>query len=59
MSYKVGKKFGMFEYNPKTGGHKLRWYEVGEEITLTTYKRLTKATQAYCKRINKRKSKKE
>ena len=57
MSYKVGKKFGIFEYNPKSGATKLRWYEKGEEISLTTYKRLSKATQAFCKRINKRKPK--
>ena len=57
MNYKVGKKFGIFEYNPKTGANTIRWFDVGEVINKTTFNRLSKATQAYCKKIINRKKK--
>ena len=57
MNYKVGKKFGIFEYIPKTGANKIRWFEEGDVIDKTTFNRLSKATQAYCNKINTRKNK--
>ena len=57
MNYTIGRKFGIFEYNPKTGANKIRWFEEGEVIDKTTFNRLSKATQAYCKKINTRKKK--
>ncbi len=57
MNYKITKKFGTFVYNPKNGSHKLKWYEVDDEISDLVFKRLSKATQAFCKKINTRKKK--
>ena len=57
MKYKITKKFGTFIYNSKNGSHKLKWYEVDDEIDDAVFKRLSKATQAYCKKINTRKNK--
>ena len=57
MNYKITKKFGTFIYNSKNGSHKLKWYEVDEIIDDTVFKRLSKATQAFCKKINTRKKK--
>ena len=57
MNYQITKKFGTFEYNPKTQAHKLIWFEVNDIIDERVYSRFSKATQAYCKKINTRKKK--
>lgn len=57
MKYKITKKFGTFEYNPKNQSHKIIWFEVDDNIDETIYNRLSKATQKYCKKINTRKKK--
>ncbi len=57
MNYKITKKFGTFEYNPKTRGHKIKWYEEGDVIDAAMFNRLSKGTQRYCKKINTRKKK--
>ena len=41
MTYKVIKKFGMFEYNPKTKGSKIVWREVGDSVDSTTFRRMS------------------
>ena len=46
MPYKVIKKFGMFEYNTKTGGSKIIWRQIGDTIDGTTFRRLNDP-QAY------------
>ena len=40
MTYKVIKKFGLFEYNPKTRGSKIVWRQPGDLIDATTFRRL-------------------
>ena len=55
MNYKITRKFGHFVYNEKNGNNKIRWYEVDEVIDQATFNRFTKATQAYCDKINTRK----
>ena len=57
MKYKITKRFGTFEYNPKTQGHKIKWYEVDDVIDDRTFNRFSKGTQRYCKKINTRKKK--
>jgi len=56
-TYKILKKFGHYEYNPKNQSHKIIWYEVDEIIEERIFNRLSRATQAYCKKINTRKRK--
>jgi len=41
MSYKVIKKFGMFEYNPKTRGSRIVWRDIGDRVGETTVRRMT------------------
>ncbi len=41
MTYKVTKRFGMFEFNPKTKGSKIVWREVGDTINTTTLRRMS------------------
>ncbi len=56
MKYKILKKFGHYEYNPKNQSHKIIWYDVDEIIEERIFNRLSKATQKYCKKvINRRK----
>ena len=57
MSYKITKKFGEFVYNTEDGSHKLQWHEVNDEITDSQFKKLTRATQLYCKKIRAAKKK--
>ena len=52
-TYKILKKFGHYEFNPKNLSHKIKWYEVDEIIEEKLFNRFSKATQAYCKRIPK------
>ena len=57
MNYKITRKFGHFVYNPKNGSNKIKWYEVDDVVDQITFNRFSKATQAYCKKINTRKKK--
>lgn len=52
-SYKITHKFGTFEYNPKTQGHKIKWFEVGEVIPQTVFDRLSAGTQRHCEKVKK------
>ena len=40
MTYKVVKRFGMFEYNSKTRGCKIVWKNPGDTVNETVYKRM-------------------
>ena len=40
-TYKVIKRFGMFEYNPKSRGHKIVWYNVDDVINKTVANRIS------------------
>jgi len=53
--YKINKKFGKFIFNEKTRANKIRWFEVDEIIDEKEFNRLSRATQAYCNKINNRK----
>ena len=57
MNYKITRRFGTFVYNPKTQGHKIKWYEQGDVISKAEYDRLSKGTQRNCTKINTRKKK--
>ena len=56
-TYKINKRFGHYEFNPKTLAHKIVWFEVDEVIEERVYNRFSKATQLYCDKINTKKRK--
>ena len=56
-TYKITKRFGHYEFNPKNLSHKIVWFEVDEVIEEKVFNRFSKATQSYCKKINTRRKK--
>ena len=47
MTYEVIKKFGLYEYNPKTKANKIVWYNVGETVGETIHMRLGQSARKY------------
>ena len=56
-TYKITKRFGHYEFNPKNLSHKIKWYETDEIVDDKVYNRFSNATKAYCKKINTRRKK--
>ena len=40
-NFVVIKRFGMFEYNPKSRGHKIVWYNIDDSVNQTVVNRIT------------------
>jgi hypothetical protein len=50
-TYKVIKEFAIFEYNPKTKGHKIKWFKENQIISQSIKTRMSNPDK-YLEQIN-------
>ncbi len=50
-TYKVIKTFAIFEYNPKTRGHKIKWFKENQIISQSMKTRMSNPDK-YLEQIN-------